>query len=137
MIMMGLYVTGEVPFREVYLHSLVLDEHGQKMSKSKGNVINPMELVSKYGSDAFRLGILRGRSAGMNQAFSEQSVVSGRNLCNKLWNISRFIQDIVDNTEDGGIEPTTDNTGEDWICREINDCLNQVEQDIRPCFHHI
>ena len=78
MIMMGLYVTGEVPFKEVYLHGLVLDEHGQKMSKSKGNVINPMDLVTKYGSDAFRLGILRGRSAGMNQAFSENSVISGQ-----------------------------------------------------------
>ncbi len=131
MIMMGLYVTGEVPFREVYLHGLVLDAHGQKMSKSKGNVINPMELVSKYGSDAFRLGILRGRSAGMNQAFSEQSVVSGRNLCNKLWNISRFIQDIVDNTENGGIEPTTDNTGEDWICREINEARWQIESQMK------
>ena len=99
MIMMGLYVTGEVPFREVYLHGLVLDAHGAKMSKSKGNVINPMDLVAKYGSDAFRLGILRGRSAGMNQAFSEQSVVAGRNLCNKLWNISRFIQEMVDEAD--------------------------------------
>ncbi|MDO4753077.1 MAG: valine--tRNA ligase, partial [Candidatus Saccharibacteria bacterium] len=99
MIMMGLYVTGEVPFKEVYLHGLVLDEHGQKMSKSKGNVINPIELVAKYGSDAFRLGILRGRSAGMNQAFSENSVVAGRNLCNKLWNISRLIQSIIDEDE--------------------------------------
>ena len=105
MIMMGLYVTGEVPFKEVYLHGLVLDAHGAKMSKSKGNVINPMELVAKYGSDAFRLGILRGRSAGMNQAFSEQSVVAGRNLCNKLWNISRFIQDIVDETESSTVAP--------------------------------
>ena len=105
MIMMGLYVTGEVPFKEVYLHGLVLDAHGAKMSKSKGNVINPMELVAKYGSDAFRLGILRGRSAGMNQAFSEQSVVAGRNLCNKLWNISRFIQDIVDETESSAVAP--------------------------------
>lgn len=100
MIMMGLYVTGEVPFKEVYLHGLVLDAHGAKMSKSKGNVINPMDLVAKYGSDAFRLGILRGRSAGMNQAFSEQSVVAGRNLCNKLWNVSRFIQEIVDSEAD-------------------------------------
>lgn len=96
MIMMGIYVTGEVPFREVYLHGLVLDAHGKKMSKSKGNVINPMDLVTKYGSDAFRLGILRGRSAGMNQAFSENSVISGRNLCNKLWNVARFIQSLVD-----------------------------------------
>ncbi len=163
MIMMGLYVTGEVPFKEVYLHGLVLDEHGQKMSKSKGNVINPMDLVTKYGSDAFRLGILRGRSAGMNQAFSENSVISGRNLCNKLWNISRLIQSIVDEefengatrglseaaAENEGASPvktgasdpsrestfsnsyTTDNMGEDWICREINTCVNQVEDNMK------
>ncbi len=160
MIMMGLYVTGEVPFREVYLHGLVLDAHGKKMSKSKGNVINPMEMVSKYGSDALRLGILRGRSAGMNQAFSENSVVSGRNLCNKLWNISRFVQSLVDeevsergyseaevdtvltNPEGdlestasdkmnpGQIEYTTLNMGEDWICRELDRCRKMVEQDM-------
>ena len=173
MIMMGLYVTGEVPFKEVYLHGLVLDAHGKKMSKSKGNVINPMDLVSKYGSDAFRLGILRGRSAGMNQAFSENSVVSGQKLCNKLWNISRFIQGIVDDeveekgfsyanvdvvlenegqagvsgldsdrygegsaihsSESDSINPgqmqyTTNNMGEDWICRELNRCRETITQ---------
>lgn len=136
MIMMGLYVTGEVPFREVYLHGLVLDAHGKKMSKSKGNVINPMDLVTKYGSDAFRLGILRGRSAGMNQAFSENSVVAGRNLCNKLWNISRFVQSIVDEGNEtsektSSVSYTTGNMGEDWICREINSCLQQVEHCMR------
>ncbi len=130
MIMMGLYVTGEVPFKEVYLHGLVLDEHGKKMSKSKGNVINPMDLVTKYGSDAFRLGILRGRSAGMNQAFSENSVIAGRNLCNKLWNISRLVQNIVDETG-ASSDYSTDNMGEDWICREINACLDQVESSIK------
>ena len=130
MIMMGLYVTGEVPFKEVYMHGMVLDAHGQKMSKSKGNVINPMELVAKYGSDAFRLGIIRGRSAGMNQAFSENSVIAGRNLCNKLWNISRLVQSIVD--ENDSIESyTTDNMGEDWICREINECIKQVESSMK------
>ena len=150
MIMMGLYVTGEVPFREVYMHGMVLDAHGQKMSKSKGNVINPMDLVAKYGSDAFRLGIIKGRSAGMNQAFSENSVIAGRNLCNKLWNISRLIQSIVDDDEnassrsirdDGRDEAfreerisssyATDDMGEDWICREINDCVKQVENSIK------
>ncbi|MBO7717934.1 class I tRNA ligase family protein, partial [Candidatus Saccharibacteria bacterium] len=134
MIMMGLYVTGEVPFKEVYLHGLVLDAHGKKMSKSKGNVINPMDLVTQYGSDAFRLGILRGRSAGMNQAFSENSVIAGRNLCNKLWNISRLVQSIVDgeHIEDESLSTsyTTDNMGEDWICREINTCLKNVEEDM-------
>ncbi len=156
MIMMGVYVTGEVPFREVYLHGLVLDEHGQKMSKSKGNVINPMDLVTKYGSDAFRLGILRGRSAGMNQAFSENSVMAGRNLCNKLWNISRFIQGMVDESHSGSVVAaemiqaeaeaevvnegavqagaelpySTDNMGEDWICRELTACKDEIEDDM-------
>ncbi|MBR5647953.1 class I tRNA ligase family protein, partial [Candidatus Saccharibacteria bacterium] len=130
MIMMGLYVTGEVPFKEVYMHGMVLDAHGKKMSKSKGNVINPMDLVTEYGSDAFRLGIIKGRSAGMNQAFSENSVIAGRNLCNKLWNISRLVQNIVDEN-DSGSEYTTDNMGEDWICREINNCLDQVENSIK------
>ncbi len=128
MIMMGLYVTGEVPFKEVYLHGLVLDAHGKKMSKSKGNVINPMDLVTKYGSDAFRLGILRGRSAGLNQAFSEASVTASRNFCNKLWNISRLVQNIVDNQETPILaDYSTDNMGEDWICREINECLKTLD----------
>lgn len=157
MIMMGVYVTGEVPFRQVYLHGLVLDEHGKKMSKSKGNVINPIELVTKYGSDAFRLGILRGRSAGMNQAFSENSVVAGRNLCNKLWNISRFVQGMVDESQEGGVMAveiaraeegaeivnegavqagaersySTDNMGEDWICRELTQCKEGLEDDFK------
>ncbi len=132
MIMMGVYVTGEVPFKEVYLHGLVLDAHGKKMSKSKGNVINPMELVAKYGSDAFRLGILRGRSAGMNQAFSENSVVAGRNLCNKLWNISRLVESLVDESDAEYPEDyTTGNMGEDWICREINSCLTQIAEDMK------
>lgn len=157
MIMMGVYVTKEVPFKEVYLHGLVLDEHGQKMSKSKGNVINPIEMVTKYGSDAFRLGILRGRSAGMNQAFSENSVVSGRNLCNKLWNVARFVQGMVDEAEGSGVVAkeieiaresaevvnagqvnagvempySTDNMGEDWICRELTKCKEEIEDDIK------
>ena len=158
MIMMGVYVTGEVPFREVYLHGLVLDAHGQKMSKSKGNVINPIELVAKYGSDAFRLGILRGRSAGMNQAFSESAVMAGRNLCNKLWNISRFVEQLASEGSSSS-EPvslssskdsdpaqpedapqktkssdtngyTTENMGEDWICRELTACKEALEDDM-------
>ncbi len=64
MIMLGLYVTDEVPFKTVYLHGLILDEHGQKMSKSKGNVINPMEIVDEYGSDALRMGIISGQTPG-------------------------------------------------------------------------
>lgn len=132
MLMMGLYVTGEVPFYEVYLHGLVLDERGQKMSKSKGNVINPMDLVGKYGSDAFRLGILRGRSAGMNQAFSENSVMAGRNFCNKLWNISRFVQEMVTVVGPAPLNQyQTEAMGEDWICRELSEGIEKVAELVR------
>lgn len=130
MIMLSLFVTNDVPFKDVYLHGLVLDERGQKMSKSKGNVINPMEVISEYGSDAFRLGITSSRSAGVNQAFSASKVIAGRNLCNKLWNVSRFVQALVDETENK--EPvTTLNMGEDWICRELNDCKNELDKLIQ------
>lgn len=95
MLMLGLYVTGEVPFKSVYLHGLILDEHGQKMSKSKGNVINPMDIVEEYGADAMRMGIMSGQSAGNNQPFDYSKVVGARNFCNKLWNIARYIEGIV------------------------------------------
>ncbi len=91
MIMLGLYMTDKVPFKEVYMHGMVLDEKSQKMSKSKGNVVNPMEVIAEYGSDALRIGIASNRSAGQNQAFSKAKVIAGRNFCNKLWNVSRFI----------------------------------------------
>lgn len=92
MIMLGLYITNEVPFKAVYLHGMVLDEHGAKMSKSKGNVVNPMDIVKEYGSDALRMGIITGQSAGNNQPFTTAKVVGARNFCNKLWNIARYIK---------------------------------------------
>ncbi|MBP9761952.1 valine--tRNA ligase, partial [Candidatus Saccharibacteria bacterium] len=97
MIMLGIYRTDSVPFKDVYLHGMVNDEHNQKMSKSKGNVINPMEKIAQYGSDALRLGIIANRSAAQNQAFSEGSLIAGRNFCNKLWNVARFIEDKLGN----------------------------------------
>lgn len=125
MIMLGLYVTGEVPFREVYLHGLVLDEKGQKMSKSKGNVINPMETIAHYGSDALRLGLIASRSAGQNQAFSVSKVVAGRNFANKLWNIARFIEGkLGENYRPQPIQPRS--LADHWILSE----LDQARQDI-------
>jgi valyl-tRNA synthetase len=91
--MLGLYISDDVPFKQVYFHGLVNDEHNQKMSKSKGNVINPMTIIDEYGADAMRLGIIANRSAALPQAFSPATVVAGRNFCNKLWNISRYIVD--------------------------------------------
>jgi len=95
MIIFGYYCTGRAPFKDVYLHGLVLDEHGQKMSKSKGNVLNPQETIEQYGSDALRMGLVANRAAGMNQAFSAATVVAGRNFCNKLWNMARYIEDKI------------------------------------------
>jgi valyl-tRNA synthetase len=91
--MLGLYISDDVPFRQVYFHGLVNDEHNQKMSKSKGNVINPMTIVDEYGADAMRLGIIANRSAALGQAFTPATVVAGRNFCNKLWNMARYVED--------------------------------------------
>ena len=123
MIMLGLYMTNKVPFRDVFLHGLILDEHGQKMSKSKGNVVNPMEIIGKYGSDALRIGIVMNRSAGQAQAFSESSVIAGRNFCNKLWNIARYIEDKADaagvtNDEADNAKPET--IADHWILSRLD-----------------
>lgn len=126
MIMLGLYATDKVPFRHVYLHGMVLDEKGQKMSKSKGNVINPMESIAEYGSDALRMGILAARSAGQNQAFSSAKVVAGRNFANKLWNVSRFILDKLGE----GYKPTTPepkSLADHWIIRQLSDAAATVD----------
>ena len=131
MIMLGLYVTDDIPFKDVYMHGMVLDEKGQKMSKSKGNVINPMTVVSEYGSDALRLGLIASRSAGVNQAFSVGKVIASRNLCNKLWNISRLIQQMVDdNTKDTAEKQAFElkNYGENWICDQINQANEEVKK---------
>ncbi|HLT36383.1 MAG TPA: class I tRNA ligase family protein, partial [Enhygromyxa sp.] len=90
MMMFGLHFTGQVPFRTVYLHSMVLGEDGQKMSKTKGNVVDPVELVDRYGADALRfyLCTMAGQDAGI--VFSRARVEGYRNFCNKLWNAARF-----------------------------------------------
>jgi len=125
MIMLGLYITDKVPFKNVYLHGLVLDEKGQKMSKSKGNVINPMDAISKYGSDALRMGLIANRSAGQNQAFSLDRVIAGRNFCNKLWNIARFAENKIG--EGFRNRPPVPKTMADhWVIRE----LSKASQDI-------
>jgi len=91
MIMLGLYRTGKIPFKTVYLHGLVLDAKGQKMSKSKGNVINPLDLTDKFGTDAFRMGMVIGNTPGTSLALSEDKIRGYKNFANKLWNITRFI----------------------------------------------
>jgi valyl-tRNA synthetase len=125
MLMLGLYVTGDVPFKTVYLHGLILDEHGQKMSKSKGNVINPMEIVDEYGSDAMRMGIITGQSAGNNQPFGMPKVVGARNFCNKLWNIARYVEEKVgDRKKLPAVEATSD--ADHWILARLSDTTSKM-----------
>ena len=125
MIMLSLYRTGKVPFKEVYLHGMVNDEHNQKMSKSKGNVINPMELVAEFGSDATRMGVISGRAPAQSQAFNRGSVIAARNFCNKLWNIARFVEaQIGDNHQIVDLEPQT--PADHWIIRQLNDAANNI-----------
>ncbi len=91
MIMLGLYATGKVPFRTVYLHGLVRDKDRQKMSKSKGNVIDPLGVAELYGTDAVRMALVIGNTAGNDIIISEEKIRGYRNFVNKLWNIQRFI----------------------------------------------
>ncbi len=125
MIILSLYRTGKLPFKDVYLHGMVNDEHNKKMSKSKGNVINPMELVAKYGSDATRMGIISGRAPAQHQAFNRGAVIAARNFCNKLWNIARFVEaQIGDNHVIVPLEPKT--PADHWIIRQLNDAVNNT-----------
>ena len=128
MIMLGLYATDTIPFKDVYLHGLVLDEKGQKMSKSKGNVINPMVTIGEYGSDALRMGVVMNRSAGQNQGFSTATVLAGRNFCNKLWNIARFIESKIDDTTEARATPET--IADHWILSKIDVARTTIEKQL-------
>lgn len=93
MIMLGIFVTGKAPFKNVYLHGIVRDSKGVKMSKSKGNVINPIEILEKYGADALRMSLISGAGAGSDQNYSESKVIGYRNFANKIWNATRFVKE--------------------------------------------
>ncbi|MBI2253720.1 MAG: valine--tRNA ligase [Proteobacteria bacterium] len=90
MMMMGIHFMGDVPFKTVYIHALVRDEHGQKMSKSKGNVIDPLDIIDKYGCDALRFTLTALAAQGRDIKMSEQRVEGYRNFATKLWNATRF-----------------------------------------------
>lgn len=91
MMMLGIYLENKTPFEHVYLHGLVRDEKGQKMSKSKGNVINPIELVNKYGADAIRMALVMSSTPGSDSAIGENKIRGMRNFSNKIWNAARFV----------------------------------------------
>ena len=91
MIMMGLENMGEIPFHTVYLHGLIRDEKGGKMSKTKGNVVNPVQVIDAYGTDALRFALATGTSPGNDMKLAPQKLEAGRNFANKLWNATRFV----------------------------------------------
>lgn len=96
MIMMGVYVTGEIPFEVAHMHSRVLDGKGQKMSKSKGNTINPVGIAEAHGADALRMALVIGIAPGSDVALSDDKIRAQRNFVNKIWNASRFVMMITD-----------------------------------------
>jgi valyl-tRNA synthetase len=98
MLMMGIYLTGKVPFEKVYLHGLIRDGLGQKMSKSKGNVLNPLDVVAKYGADALRMALVMSTTAGRDNAVGEDKIRGMRNLTNKVWNASRFVVEFLEDS---------------------------------------
>jgi len=99
MIMLGLYETGQVPFKSVYIHGYVLASDGTKMSKSVGNVVSPLTMIDAYGADALRMGLITDRAPGINRPFDEIKLVGGRNFANKLWNIARYVDEKTSNDD--------------------------------------
>ncbi|MEK7136330.1 MAG: class I tRNA ligase family protein, partial [Patescibacteria group bacterium] len=130
MVIFGLYLTGQVPFHTVYMHGLVNDAQGKKMSKSKGNVVDPIEIAEKYGMDALRMGLVIGNPPGSDSALAENKIKGYKNFANKLWNISRFI---LENTEGIDFDPNftayseADVTYRDELANLIGDITTDME----------
>ncbi|HEU4966277.1 MAG TPA: valine--tRNA ligase [Candidatus Saccharimonadales bacterium] len=129
MLMLGLYVTGEIPFKGVYIHGYVLAEDGAKMSKSLGNVINPLEVVDKYGSDAMRMGIIAGRVPAVNRGYDHRKVEDARNFCNKLWNIARYIEDTVGEKPDIA-EAQPETAADHWMLHKMQQLQTTLVDDL-------
>jgi valyl-tRNA synthetase len=128
MIMMGLEDTGEIPFHTVYLHGLIRDESGEKMSKLRGNVINPSEAISKYGVDALRFALTTGSSPGNDINLGKGRLESSRNFVNKLWNATRFILQSLDaeRLEAQAIELQPHIIEDQWIDSQLNRLIKNV-----------
>ncbi len=126
MILMSTYALGEVPFKTVYLHGLVRDEQGRKMSKSLGNIIDPLEMIGKYGTDATRLSLLIGGTPGNDMRLSEEKIAGFRNFTNKLWNISRFMLLNIENPARDPKEPKAETAADEWILYKLNTVIEQV-----------
>jgi len=131
MIMFGMEFLNKEPFKDIYVHALVRDEKGQKMSKSKGNVIDPLELIEKYSADALRFTLLSMASPGRDVKLSEERVKGYRNFLNKLWNANNFLKmNKCDFDKKSKIPKISININK-WIYRELIDTKNLVEKNIK------
>lgn len=128
MIFSGMEQMKEEPFKTVYIHGLVRDAQGRKMSKSLGNGIDPLEIIDKYGADALRFTLVTGNSPGNDMRFSTEKVESSRNFANKIWNASRFIQ--MNLTIDKAELPETLDLEDKWILSKFNDLVKAVTENI-------
>ena len=115
MIFMGLKFMGEKPFSHVFIHGLVRDAEGRKMSKSLGNGIDPLEIIDKYGADALRFALATGNSPGNDMRFSDEKIEAARNFANKLWNASRFVRMNLKGDEEGLPSPGAMSAEDRWI----------------------
>jgi valyl-tRNA synthetase len=129
MVMLGMYRTSKVPFENVYLHGLVNDAHGKKMSKSKGNVLNPLELTEEYGTDALRLALTIGITPGNDGALSNEKVKGYRNFCNKLWNVARFVLAKIP-ADYSPVQPQITSNADHYMARELSAASDFVTEQI-------
>lgn len=133
MILMTTYALGEVPFKTVYLHGLVRDEQGRKMSKSLGNIIDPLDVSKKYGTDAVRLSLIIGTSPGGDSRIWDEKIAGFRNFTNKLWNISRYILGVVGNEKKlqaSSFKLQAKTLADKWILSRLSAVTNSVTKKI-------
>jgi len=130
MIMLGLYKTKNVPFTDVVIHGLVRDKDGQKISKSKGNVINPLVMIDKYGADALRMGLIWGSLVENDISLSEENIRGQRNFANKLWNVARFISMGQERLELYSQAPRTSNKDDKDIIKLMRKTAKRISRDI-------
>lgn len=130
MLMLGLYVTGDIPFKSVYIHGYVLAEDGAKMSKSIGNVINPIEVIEKYGSDALRMGLIAGRAPAVNRGYDPRKVEDARNFCNKLWNIARYVETAIGDNSVIADDPAPKSAADHWILHRLQQVTETLGQHL-------
>src|SRR4030095_457800 len=131
MIMMGLEFTGEVPFHTVYLHGLVRDEVGRKISKTTGNVIDPLVLMDEFGTDALRFTMLVGSTPGNDTNVGPKKVESNRNFANKIWNVGRFVISAIDSiprAERSASEDEAWTLADSWIWARLQRLIRDVER---------